>query len=271
MEDKGHASEFYFDKQFINQIVFPDFVSFQDRLISRNIEYFNTLKKEHNQTLCVVVPTKDEEDGIKETVELSKLYGDKVLVIDGNSKDKTREIAESCGVEVVLDDGKGKGSALRQAISMVDEDVICFIDADGSHNPHDIPRIAIPIIKDEYDHVGGSRTRGGSDELHGDFEKFLRMIGSDIITLSINYRFNIRLTDSQNGFRAIRTKVARSLGLQENITTIEQEMIMRTLKKKARIGEVPTFEHARKGGESKIVLTKVWFRYVYSLIKYLIV
>ncbi len=121
MENKGHASEFYFDKQFINQIVFPDFVDFQERLISRNIEFFSKLKKEYKQTLCVVVPTKDEEDGIKETVELSKLYADKVLVIDGNSKDKTREIAESCGVEIVLDNGKGKGSALRQAIDMVNE------------------------------------------------------------------------------------------------------------------------------------------------------
>jgi len=271
MEDKIFSNEFYFDKQFINQIVFPDFNDFQKRLISRNIEFFNSLKKEHSQTLCIVIPTKDEEDGIREIVELSQLYADRVFVIDGNSKDNTGEIAKSCGVEVVLDDGKGKGSALRQAISVINEDVICFIDADGSHNPHDIPRLVIPIIKDELDHVGGSRTRGGSDELHGDLEKFLRMMGSDIITLSINYRFNIRLSDSQNGFRAIRTSVAKSLGLQEDITTIEQEMIMRTLKKKYRIGEVPTFEHARKGGESKIVLSKVWFRYVYSLIKYLIV
>jgi len=268
---KGYLEDFYFEKQFINQIIFPDFLDFQKKLISRNIEFFASLKEKHQQKVCVVIPAKNEEAGIHETIELSKAYADRIIVIDGHSTDRTREIAEQSGVEVFLDDGKGKGSAIRQAISLVNEDIIVFIDADGSHNPHDIPRLVIPIIRGEYDHVGGSRTRGGSDELHGDLEKFLRMIGSDIITLSINYRFGVRLTDSQNGFRAIRTTVAKDLDLRENITTIEQEMIMKSLRKRYRVGEVPTFEHARKGGRSKIILRKVWFRYVYSMIKYLLV
>jgi len=95
------------------------------------------------------------------------------------------------------------------------------------------------------------------------------MVGSDIITLGINYRFNVRLTDSQNGFRAIRSDVARKLPLKENITTIEQEMIIKTLKLGYRMGEVPTHEYARRGGESKISARKVAWRYVYSWLKYL--
>ena len=61
----------------------------------------------------------------------------------------------------------------------------------------------------------------------------------------------------------------RELGLEENITTIEQEMIIKTLKKGYRMGEVPAHEHKRKAGFSKISLRKVAFRYVYSMIKYL--
>lgn len=270
MESTEVIKDVYLQKKLINQIAFPDFVNIQQKLISKNIEFFKNIKKEHRQTLCVVIPVKDEEFGIRETIELSKMYADNILVVDGHSKDKTREIAGEYGVKVILDNGKGKGSAIRQAISLVEDDIIVFIDADGSHNPHDIPHLVLPILEDSYDHVGGTRAKGGSDELHGDLEKFLRMIGSDIITLSINYRFDVRLTDSQNGFRAIRSSVARSLGLKENITTIEQEMIIKSLKKKYRVGEVPTFEYARKGGESKIVLRKVSFRYVYSLIKYLL-
>ena len=79
----------------------------------------------------------------------------------------------------------------------------------------------------------------------------------------------MRLSESQNGFRAIRTTVARELGLTENITTIEQEMIIKTLKKGFRMAEVPSHEHKRKMGYSKISVRKVWFRYVYSLIKHL--
>jgi len=110
---------------------------------------------------------------------------------------------------------------------------------------------------------------GGSDEAHGDIYKFLRTVASDIITLGINYRFNVRLTDSQNGFRAIRTKVARQLNLKEDITTIEQEMIIKTLRAGYRMAEVPSHEYARKYGQSVIKLRKVAFRYFYSWLKYL--
>jgi dolichol-phosphate mannosyltransferase len=78
------------------------------------------------------------------------------------------------------------------------------------------------------------------------------------------------LTDSQNGFRAIKKDVILSLKLKENITTIEQEMTMKCLKKGFIITEVPTHEYSRKYGESVIKLRKVWFRYVYSFIKHLI-
>jgi hypothetical protein len=80
----------------------------------------------------------------------------------------------------------------------------------------------------------------------------------------------VRLTDSQNGFRAIRTTVARDLGLREDITTIEQEMTIKTLAKGYRMGEVPVHEYARGFGESKIKLSRVSFRYVYSWLKYLL-
>jgi hypothetical protein len=61
--------------------------------------------------------------------------------------------------------------------------------------------------------VIGSRGKGGSDELHGTLEQFIRYIGSQLIMLAINYRWNVRLTDSQNGFRAIRRDVGGKLGL----------------------------------------------------------
>lgn len=227
-------------------------------------------KSENILKVSVVIPTKNEELTIKEIIEKCKPYADEILVVDGHSGDKTREIVEEMGVRVILDGGRGKGDGLRTAIKNVVGDIIVFIDADFSHDPNDIPRLIEPIIKGEAHHITGSRMLGGSDELHGDFEKFLKMVGSDIITLGINYRFGVRLTDSQNGFRAILTKVARELPLKENITTIEQEMIIKTLRKKYKIAEVPTHEYARKSGKSVINLKKVWFRYVYSWLKYLI-
>ena len=219
--------------------------------------------------ISIVIPTLDEEDTIAEMIEGCKPYGDEVLVVDGHSRDRTREVAESLGVKVILDNRKGKGEALRHVVNFVNGNIIVFIDADGSHDPKDIPKLVEPIIKDEADHVSGSRLIGGSSELHGGFDECFRLMGSSFITACINWRFKVKLSESQNGFRAIKTDVFKQLGLEENITTIEQEMIMKTLKKGFRMAEVPSHEHERKKGFSKISLKKVWFRYGYTLVKYL--
>jgi dolichol-phosphate hexosyltransferase len=217
--------------------------------------------------VTVVIPARNEELNIGEVIEKALDYCDEVLVVDGHSTDRTVEVSRSFGVRVISDNKKGKGDAIRVGASAATHPVIVFMDADGSHDPADIPMLVEPIKQGKADLVIGSRGRGGSDELHGDIEKLMRMVGSDLILIGINLRWKQHLTDSQNGFRAIRADVIRSLGLTENITTIEQEMTMKCLKKGYVIAEVPTHEYARKYGQSVIKLRKVWIRYIYSFIK----
>ncbi|MFH1965539.1 MAG: glycosyltransferase family 2 protein, partial [Acidobacteriota bacterium] len=217
--------------------------------------------------ISVVIAAKNETKTIRNIVMESGKYSQEVLVIDGHSDDETVRLAEKAGARVFSDNQSGKGAALRKGIEKASGDIIVFLDADGSHSPKDIPRLVAPILAGECEHVTGSRMKGGSDELHGDIGKFIRMVGSDVITLGINYRFNVRLTDSQNGFRAILTETARKLELKEDITTIEQEMIIKTLKKGYRITEVPTHEFKRIYGDSRININKVAYRYVYSWLK----
>lgn len=220
--------------------------------------------------ISVVIPTKNEEKTIAEIIDGVKPYADEILVIDGHSTDKTREIALSKGVRVELDRGKGKGDGLRKAIELVTGDIIVFIDADGSHDPTDIPKLVEPIKSGKADMVIGSRMKGGSDELMGTFEEFLRLVGGQTITLIINYVLGAHLTDSQNGFRAVRTEAIRQIRLTENITTIEQEMTIKFIKKGFRVIDVAAHETRRKFGESHINLWKASPRYIYSLIKNLL-
>ena len=145
-----------------------------------------------------------------------------------------------------------------------------FIDADGSHDPDVIPQMVDPILRGEADLVIGSRMRGGSDELHASIPEFVRLVGSEIITLTINYRFGVRMTDYQNGFRAIRKDVMLKLGTKETTFTIEQEMAMKALKRKYRLSEVPAHEYSRRFGKSHIVVWKLGPRYVWCLLKNLV-
>ena len=215
-------------------------------------------------SVTVVIPTKNEEGLIGEIVDSVRPYGD-VLVIDGHSTDRTREVAQAHGARVVLDGGRGKGQAIRQALT--DErtnDIVVFIDADGSHETRDIPKLVAPIADGQADLVIASRGKGGSDELHGTLGQFIRYVGSQLIMLAINYRWNVRLSDSQNGFRAIRRDVGRSLDLKSNLTTIEQEMLMRALKRGYRVTEVGSHEYERRWGSSKVVVWKLWWAYLWS-------
>jgi dolichol-phosphate hexosyltransferase len=217
--------------------------------------------------VTVVIPTKDEEGLIGEIVDSVRPFADDLLVIDGHSSDRTREIATAHGARVVLDGGKGKGEALRRSLEQAEGDIVVFIDADGSHDPCDIPALVAPIKAGDADMVIGSRGKGGSDELHGTLEQFIRYVGSQMIMLAINYRWNVRLTDSQNGFRAIRRDVGRQLGLRSNLTTIEQEMLMKALKQRYRVSEVATHEYERRWGTSKVVVWKLWFAYLWSFFR----
>lgn len=216
-----------------------------------------------------MIPAKDEAHTIQAVVTGCLAYSEIVLVVDGCSGDDTAALATAAGARVIGDSGIGKGSALRQAIPHIYTDFVVFIDADGSHAPADIPKLVAPIRSGEADHVSASRLLGGSSELHGGFDEFFRLAGSAFITACINWRFKTRLSDSQNGFRAFRTSELRKLNLQEAITTIEQEMVIKTLRQDIRITEVPSHESARRHGHSHINVWRVAPRYVYSLVKYL--
>ena len=223
-----------------------------------------------NSHISVVIPTRDEEGLICEIVDAVRPFADEILVVDGHSRDRTREIAAQQGARVVLDRGKGKGEALRMAFDEAVGDIVVFIDADGSHEPRDIPAMVAPIIAGRADMVVGSRGKGGSDELHGTLGQLIRYTGSQLIMLAINYRWGVRLTDSQNGFRAIRKDVGKRLGLTSNLTTIEQEMLMKALKKGYRVSEIPSHEYERKWGTSKVVVWKLWFAYLWSFFRNII-
>jgi dolichol-phosphate mannosyltransferase len=218
--------------------------------------------------ITLVIPTKNEEKLIAKRVKEVKPFCNEVLVVDArSSKDKTRDIAKKLGATVVVDNGKGHGAAKRIALKEAKHDIVVFFDADGSHIAKDIPKIVKPIKEGKADLVIASRMWGGSDEIIGDFSSFMRTWGSNIVALVINYRFNVRISDYENGFRAIKKDVGLSLGLNANDFDIEQEMAMKCLKRKFKILEVPSHENCREHGRSNISLPKIGYKFVWRLLR----
>lgn len=211
--------------------------------------------------VCVVIPTLNEAATIASVVESVRPFCREVLVVDGDSSDGTAQIARQAGARVEVFTRNGKGRALRHALEIVDAPITVFIDADGSHDARDLPQLVAPILRGRADLVVASRWTGGSDELHGDMNKWLRRSGSRVLTTLVNLRWGARLSDIQNGFRACRTSLARDIGLEADDFTIEQEMIMKFLGGGFRVVNRPSHEYARQGGTAKLDLGRVWFRF----------
>src|SRR5262249_14079749 len=232
------------------------------RFVARN----RTTNPQSLPAFSIVVPARNEEDTIGDVLEDVRHMTDDLIVVDGHSSDDTVVIARQYGARVVQDNRRGKGDAVRVGLAQARYPITVFIDADGTHEPKDIPALVAPIAAGEADLVMASRILGGSEELFGSILEVARLMGSLVFSLSINYRYGVRLTDYQNGFRAVRTEVGRTLGLTSDITTIEQEMAIKCLKQGYRVIERPSHEYRRKGGVSKINIWQVGHHHVLHLV-----
>lgn len=217
--------------------------------------------------LSVVISARDEEQTIKDAVLLAREHAQEVIVMDGRSGDRTRQIAEQAGAKVFPDQGLGKGAAVREGLSRAANDFVVLMDADGSHDPRDIPRLVEPLAADQADLVVGSRFAGGSEELSINFEQLVRTIGNISMNIAINKRYGVELSDTLNGFRAIRRSIVPELGLHENRHTIEQEMVMCALRRGYRVMNIPTHEFPRRFGRSHIRIRLEWPLFVWCVAK----
>lgn len=220
-----------------------------------------------NSDVTVLISAYNEEKTICDLIKkIKKSYQNVLVVVAKKSNDNTYNLAKEAGAKVIYDNGKGNGAAKRIGINEIKTDIIVLMDADGSHHSSDIDRLVEQIRKNKADLVIGSRILGGSDELN-EPGHFLRYIATAFVVFTINKRFNTKLTDVEDGFRAIKRDVALDLELNADDFDIEQEMIMKCLKKKYKVLEVPVHEYRREYGESNIHLLKIGHKFVWRLFR----
>lgn len=217
--------------------------------------------------VSVVILAKDEEETIAKVVGAARPFAAELLVVDGHSRDRTRELAEQAGARVISDHGRGKGDGYRVGLAAAMGDVVVFLDADGSHDPADIPLLAAPILAGRLDMVIASRWKGGSDDVHPSLAHFIRDLGGNFLSMAISYRFKKEITDCLNGFRALRREAGLGLALTADDFDIEHEMVMKALKHGLRVGEVGSHEYARQGGTSKLPTFKKGHLFLWRLLR----
>lgn len=190
---------------------------------------------------------------------LPKIFGrlplscaDEVIAIDGGSLDGTVEFLESKGVKVLRQPRRGRGVAFRVALEFTDAQTICYYSPDGNEDPDDIPKIFEKIEKDGSDLVVASRMMIGAYNEEDVTAWRPRKWVNQLFTIAANLLWNRGpyVEDTINGFRAVRAESLRRCACDADGFPIEYQMSIRMMKLGFSIGEMPTHEYPRLGGQS---------------------
>lgn len=186
----------------------------------------------------IVIAAYNEEKKISEVVEgLKKERYQNIVVVDDGSRDKTYEVAEKAGAEVLRHlVNRGQGAGLQTGIDYAlkkGADAIVTFDADGQHDPRDVKRVLKPVINKEADVVFGSRFLGKSNV---PFFKKLTLKGAIFFTWIFS---GVWLTDAHCGFRALSRDAAKKIRITYDKMEHASEIVDEVMTKKIKYKEVP--------------------------------
>lgn len=202
--------------------------------------------------VSLIIPTRNEEGCIGQVLrDIPKKIVNEIVVVDGHSTDKTVKEAKKelrKKDKLIIQKGEGYGGAFIEAFKVASGNVIIMMDADGSHNPADIP-FMLAKIKEGYEYVMASRYAIGG---RSQDDTLIRWFGNQLFTKLTNIVHGTRVTDSLYLFTTINRNGLNKLTLRSQGFEFCTEILVKAHKAGLRFAEVPAVERARYKGESKV-------------------
>ena len=200
------------------------------------------------QKVTIILPTLNEEETIARVIQeipggalRQKGYQVEILVVDGDSADRTREIALENGARVIIEPRKGKGRAMRTALEQIKADFIFMLDADYTYPASYIPDMLV-ILQHDYPVVIGSRLRGQREE---NAMSRLNTMGNHLLTLMASILYLTRISDLCTGYWGFRSEVISHLHLTADGFNFEAELFTEVVKNGYSIAELPIYYRHR--------------------------
>ena len=219
--------------------------------------------------LSVVIPIFNEDQTIGDVITRLKATMQKIgleyelIVVDDCSSDRSLEISRKKRARVYsLKHHMGKGYALRVGFSKAKGEIIATIDSDGSHRPEELPLLLYPLLQGQADFVIGSRYISNKPTS----AKKLNAIGVRLFNALIEVLTRTRVTDSQSGYRVMKSEIMRASRLVSCGYEIESEMLVKTTRKGFKVKEVPISFEQRTYGRSRLDPMVDGFRILMSIV-----
>jgi dolichol-phosphate hexosyltransferase len=185
------------------------------------------LTRDRKNLLSIVIPALNEEAGIRHTIESipkSELdiagYNIEVIVVDGDSSDKTRDAAENLGARVIVENITGYGRAYKTGFAATRGDIIVTVDADGSY-----PLDRMPFYLQELEEKGlDFITVNRFSNLGENSMSFCHLIGNKILSFTMNTLYSVDVKDSQSGMWIMRREFIEGIDLASDDMSLSEEI-----------------------------------------------
>lgn len=198
--------------------------------------------------VCILIPTLNEEPTIGSLISHFKRLGyEDILIIDGNSSDRTQEIATESGAMVVIQKGKGKGNAFIQALDHITKPYLIMMDGDGTYNPDEADSLLAYLVEG-YDQSLGNRL---IKENHSSFNR-LNLLGNRILNWMFKVAHGRYLYDILTGYRGFTLASLRRMRLHEEGFGIETEISSEAVRNDDKVAIIPVSYGVRKGTLTKL-------------------
>ena len=214
------------------------------------------------QTISVILPCYNEQDGVATTLSDMPDVVDQVIVVDNNCVDATAQVARDLGATVVRESTQGYGAAHKRGLRSATGDILVAMDGDGTYPRSFIPVLVEVMVDEELDFVTcdrtGHKSAGAGTQL--------RVFGNWVLSVVMTVLFGHRVSDSQSGMWLVRRSVLPLLELTSDGMPFSEEIKIEAFahpKIKAR--ELPIYYRARVG-DSKLNVWQDGFRNLWFLL-----
>jgi len=243
----------------------------KDRVKLEDIEQEKSIKKSSNKyenvKIGIIIPAYNEEKNIENVLKRLHKYNNyefDIIVIDDGSTDKTCHIIDDYNVFLLKHEkNKGNGAATITGLRYCREnnyDIVLIMDADGQHDPSDIPYFLDKIIAENNDFVIGNRFKYVYQGAP------LKKLCSLILTVLYLILYRKKVSDPTNGFRALSSKVVNKINLESQYS-VTQEMLFKVIPY-FKWKEIPIKVFKRENGHSFIKLKYYFLKMIYLTFKF---
>ncbi len=204
--------------------------------------------------VAIILPAYNEELTIAGTIKAfyKALPSARIVVIDNNSNDKTRAIAEEtlrslqATGEVLTEARQGKGNAVRRAFMDIDADIYVMADADLTYPAERIGDLIRPVALQRADMVVGDRLSAG--HYRNENKRLFHDFGNELVRALVNTLFQARLKDIMSGYRVFSRSFVKTYPILTEGFQLETDVTLHALDKRFRILEIPVEYKDRPAG-----------------------